>query len=916
MAPSAETAALRSNHTTKSQKLVSTTTTTMGRNIKSSTPLSKPKPAPTSQRKTIAFAVNYEPSLVDRFTSVPARQSRVTYEPTSAGTGRRSRTTRNSVEDDTFNPAWIAEEDGNTGVQDLNASSNGNNPRRSTRDPKRKSVNMTQVKVRYDMECVPIVERTPTFWKNLKVWPPRPLKDPTPPPPPIMTAPPTPPASCSSSRSRNALPLKLSPPTPVPPAEPTPLNGSVIWSPSRRKDWEDSVSELTAVCTSAGLRRFQQQQEKQQQSVESSSANAMAKFVPPLSREYIKDRIDIDDPLRGYQIRHSMGGWLQGFVLWTNFTTWTHFFTWDSLHPESGIPKSAQSNSVSQQVDWDGSLANELQALPRHGDPSNAGIVFDNVAEIALLGGLGCGELLLRMALEDILKSPQYKYIVLQATSGSRSFYERFGFRRVGAVCRYGESPKGKNNGKTIKRGAGRGRGRKSVAAKESSDASTTKSQVATIPTLETPIQGYRHWTHANESQHSLDLHGGPSYMMCLKLPEEPMEGLNLIESLAKCFVDDKPSIESIGAASTPNPKRKLKSLYSTTDNTMPDIGTSPPLPNILTTPATGTSIPQAAVSPLVTSTRPPTSANTYTPTSVPNKRRKVSMDKVELGEVSSASLSPLPLSGTSTSTGRMPPSSMPGYPPMFALPPPPHSAPHGTMPGQQMPVATSNVPPLPSPFIAAPNAASFQHLSSNRPHPQAISPIAPQVASVGVSRTGSTPKSGGKSPKTTPLAAKPKNGTKSTKPTVATTKKSKPSKPAAGSSPSDPLVQHKQAQLTDGLQKVDRLTLVKQKVKSYPRDRLHFYNRVVQPKNSKDGPFYFVLHYEEPTQMLLLCPMAPKGILSGKRQGRPRYQCVLEETSKNWVRSSTSHYKVVSAFMVMKTPLVAQEAWDVLSEP
>jgi hypothetical protein len=37
------------------------------------------------------------------------------------------------------------------------------------------------------------------------------------------------------------------------------------------------------------------------------------------------------------------------------------------------------------------------------------------------------------MTLQDIHKRTQYKYLALQTTNGSRSFYERFGFQRVGA---------------------------------------------------------------------------------------------------------------------------------------------------------------------------------------------------------------------------------------------------------------------------------------------------------------------------------------------------------------------------------------------------------------------------------------------------------------------------------------------------
>jgi hypothetical protein len=73
----------------------------------------------------------------------------------------------------------------------------------------------------------------------------------------------------------------------------------VVWIPSKRNQWDDSVSEMTAVCTSASLRKH--------------DSTKQQPILPPLSRDYIRDRIDIGDPLNG--------GWLQGFYLWTTFTT-------------------------------------------------------------------------------------------------------------------------------------------------------------------------------------------------------------------------------------------------------------------------------------------------------------------------------------------------------------------------------------------------------------------------------------------------------------------------------------------------------------------------------------------------------------------------------------------------------------------
>jgi hypothetical protein len=374
-------------------------------------------------RKTVAFAVNYEPSMVDRY-YVSTKQVKILPNPTA---------TMHTTDEDHEDQEDVEEDY----APSPSSSSNASSRRRSSREQKQRPVNMTTIRVRYDMEFVPRVERQLHFWDSCQTWPSRgdPVHVPTT-------------ASKSSKRTSNTSTLTstLKSPCQSPQAHAAHFfRSSVVWIPHKRKDWEDSVSELTAVCTSAALRKH---------------IPGSKKFVAPLSREYIRDRIDIDDPMRGYQIRHKAGGWLQGFLLWTNFTTWTHFFTWDSIHPMSGM----KTTTNAQYKDADGSLAQELQALPRSGDPSDSGIVFQNIAEIGLLGGLGCGELLLKMALESIRRERKYKYVALQATDGSKKFYEKFGFVRVGAVCRYGTSNKG-----------------------------SLQSSHIILPTIETPIQGYRH---------------------------------------------------------------------------------------------------------------------------------------------------------------------------------------------------------------------------------------------------------------------------------------------------------------------------------------------------------------------------------------------------------------------------------------
>jgi hypothetical protein len=639
------------------------------------------------------------------------------------------------------------------------------------------------------MESVALVDRLKlSFWQDVKVWPPRAVKDP---PPPIVTSS----VKMSIYQEQQQQPPQHrfpndSPqhPTPVPPSNPirsnSPLPNSVLWKPACRKDWEDSVGEMTAVCTSAALRKY---------------SGPMAKFTPPLSKEYIRDRIDIDDPLMGYQIRHASGGWLQGFCLWTNFTTWTHHFSWDSLHPASGM------DACVYDKDADGSLAMELQSLSRSGSPTESGIVFEQIAEIALLGGLGCGELMLRMAIEDILNhsAQKYKYIVLQATNGSRPFYERFGFKRVGAICRYAtdsatstiETPamnnenalicstNTSNHKKTAKHSVSSPEGQHQPPALTGSGA-TSFSKSETMQS--NPIQGYRHWTHHNESQHSLDLHGGPSYMMCLKLPEGPVEGLNLLCKLQEAFVIEKPTIQPIGGGggSTPTTasKKKLKRQSSVGSFASPT-----PFSPLLNSCSSSSAQPAMSMEELIS-----------------NKRRKVSMDRHELGE-----------------------------------------------------------------------SVSKAHYGLAR------AGVARKTTTKSASRSSSSPmKERGVSSEALALTAPP------------------PPRP--------------EAMPTNGVQSIDRNQLVKQKVKSYPRDRAHFYNKVVQPLGSKNGPYYFCLHYNKVAQVVTLCPMEPTGTLSGKRAGRPRYQCVLHNTSDNWITAPTTLYESVPAFMVMKTPLIGQEAWDI----
>jgi len=215
----------------------------------------------------------------------------------------------------------------------------------------------------------------------------------------------------------------------------------------------------------------------------------------------------------------------------TPFTTWTCYFKWDSLHIKCGMLQSHHNPNSTPRNSWDstGSFSAELEKQPRSGDPHKGGVVWSTIAEISIVGGLGCGELLVRMALDEARRKG-YDYVVLQATESSRGFYEKLGFCRVGAIARY-----------------------------------LRNNQLRCVA-------GYRHWTYADEKD--LAHHGKPSIMMAMRIDSSWPPILDL---LSNHFVDEKPAI--------------LK-LSSTTDlgrqkNYRPDVVGGSPNKKIKITPST-----------------------------------------------------------------------------------------------------------------------------------------------------------------------------------------------------------------------------------------------------------------------------------------------------------------------------------------
>eukprot|EP00978_Attheya_sp_CCMP212_P010573 scaffold25708_cov43-Attheya_sp.AAC.1 len=204
------------------------------------------------------------------------------------------------------------------------------------------------------------------------------------------------------------------------------LSSSTLIPCSSRDEWLQMCPSMITVCNEA-VRR----------SVLQANPNA-ENFDKPLSEVYMEERIQYDKPVNGYMVK-SRGSqqFLQGFIIWTNFRIFRRTFRWTVDCPHAGI---TPTDHHVHAVDSQGTLTGELQALPRIGSNPDVGFVFDRVAEISFLGGIGCGGALLARQLSELRQSKYYDYVVLQATKMAIPFYERYGFVRVGAVTRLNDN--------------------------------------------------------------------------------------------------------------------------------------------------------------------------------------------------------------------------------------------------------------------------------------------------------------------------------------------------------------------------------------------------------------------------------------------------------------------------------------------
>lgn len=925
-------------------------------------PLQESSQYMTAPSKNVAFAVNYELAMVDQFLSVEKRSRtfRSAVEtPTNSTLGAAdlendtpnllspATATRTNgaadpsyprqqgiypeegrAEDKSAEPATSFSMDADSNASCVLSPTSLSGRRVSTRHKHKREAPLARTRVRYDMQLVPSVRRNKAFLSSFDTW---------------WVA------DFSAKQKRRSSRLTTTSEHCV--CErwfPLSEDASVLWIPTKRSEWEDTVSEMTAVCTSAAIRRLQQEPSQLQRP-----------FQPPLSRDYIRDRIDIDDPLCGYQIRHKDGGWMQGFILFTTFTTWTYGFHWDSCHPLCALPSMVVSSDAGADsrngfVDLDGSLAAELEVTPRSGDPGAGGIVFPAIAEIALLGGLGCGEYLLRMALEDILAQKQYKYVALQATEQSKPFYERFGFIRVGAICQYGK-PELQPNGEQ----------------------------------RELSVMGYRHWTHANESERSLQKHGGPSYMMCLKLPDraemKPVGDdcalcgcpsrpkASFVERMLALRVDSKPRVEQLGASSTPGPKFtarrnsmpiEVSVSFDCSGNTSPrggnnkqkvgksdldgrpsrrrscsnvtianSVRVTKPVPTSATLSTTATNRTGKA------STQPKRSLSSFVECDALSRKRlrlepaaklcsgKAPAERGPLSYVEKQYLSVwLAVSpATAASTPRPPPKDRDAS-------------------SNELSAKTSDALPLYFTNTDVPSSLASQKPMSastmSRSHRN--DRLGSQLHSVAKSESGRFFHSvRGRDGKFVRIylddpfqlqgcrsvasaeswtAHRTPAPTNRAVPWSSRMNSSVPKKGTPVDNDVDALVSPVRPSIFDTITPgmpapIDKMSLKKQKVKAYPRNRIHFYNRVVKPKQmacASHDELFFVVEYNEEKELLCLVQLLASGTLLGKREGRPRYQCALGDTDESFLIAPSADYAVVRSAMVMKTPILAAEAWDV----
>ena len=178
-----------------------------------------------------------------------------------------------------------------------------------------------------------------------------------------------------------------------------------------RSRWKREIDELMAVCDEAARR--------------ASLAHdpSAACYESPVSREFVEGRLELDDPLLGWMARERASGRMQGFILCSQFTTWVApaHFRW--LSPPAGGGGEGKTGGGKRGKP----LWRALNDCARGGDPLTTGCAWPRVAELSLVGGLGCGAALVSTVVAWLssgrVRNPQdgrpYDFLVLQATKNA-----------------------------------------------------------------------------------------------------------------------------------------------------------------------------------------------------------------------------------------------------------------------------------------------------------------------------------------------------------------------------------------------------------------------------------------------------------------------------------------------------------------
>ena len=155
------------------------------------------------------------------------------------------------------------------------------------------------------------------------------------------------------------------------------LQDSVLLRPSTRAQWFVCLQELESLA---------------QESLDRRATRLEMTTPSGLPLVYIAVRMDIDDPLWGYQVRSSKTGWLQGFITLTVFTTWTHFFEWNSITPPRGCPpRASQTRSSTTRTRRSPSPTAARRCAPRSETPPAAAPAAATCTSALLLPDLRAG---------------------------------------------------------------------------------------------------------------------------------------------------------------------------------------------------------------------------------------------------------------------------------------------------------------------------------------------------------------------------------------------------------------------------------------------------------------------------------------------------------------------------------------------